>query len=241
MMNDDATTAGLSSTHYTRHQALPSLSSSVSSSSSVLSSSVPLSPVSVSLRASLKRANSSSSAAPEYNVLLPQRSASAGALMRQQHSPVLRHAAQPLRPASWVERRQNPETMACRRVSFNERVVVISSAEEQQQTTAPVDVEQPNNNIWWDESQLAMELAEDDLMEPNYRRRKRTPSARRIKQKLISSIISTSSSSSISSKESQHSSHHPAPDASPKHLPNTTKNTSSRFARSLKKLTGFIF
>lgn len=258
------------------HRTLPSLSSSVSSYSSSLNSALPLSPhhsiapSSPHRKQFLRRENTSGVLSLDGRAIassIPQRSASAGALMRehhqQQHVRIQRHSChgvqKPLRPVSWVEPAADTSS---RRVSFNQRVVIIANegatdppttvVSSTPQNTTPAsdnkreeDSSRPSSQLWWDESQLAMELAEDDLIHDKPRASKK-PSARRLKQKL-SAIMNTSSSASSSSSSSSlslalHSSSTPQDLNSSSKLtavsPSTTTAASSsrkRFLRSIRK------
>lgn len=219
------------------HHQLPSLSSSVSSNSSLSSPSSP---------------TGHSASEPQQQQqqqrrqgLPPQRSASAGALMRQQQqqqqqnhhhtAAIFRHSCHaPLRPASWIDDE--------RRISFtqqNQGNIVHHQHTPSIATTLQLPIVQPleplspastsssqRHTMLWDESQLAMELAEDDLMDDTHIKRRR--SARRIKEKLMSTI-------------------NPQQQDLANSMPNdrdmqaVSPTTSNRIARSLKKLTGFIF
>ncbi|KAJ8659380.1 hypothetical protein O0I10_004742 [Lichtheimia ornata] len=228
------------------HHQLPSLSSSVSSNSSLSSPSSPTGP--------------SASSEPQQQQqqrrqgLPPQRSASAGALMRQQQqqqqqhhhhhhhtAAVFRHSCHaPLRPASWIDDE--------RRISFTQQNqgIVQPHHHHHQHTPSiattlqlpivqpleplsPTNTESPSSQrhtMLWDESQLAMELAEDDLMDDTHIKRRR--SARRIKEKLMSTIIPQQQDLANSMPNDRD-------------MQAVSPTTSNRIARSLKKLTGFIF
>ncbi|KAI7877909.1 hypothetical protein K492DRAFT_180329 [Lichtheimia hyalospora FSU 10163] len=223
------------------HHQLPSLSSSVSSNSSLSSPSSPTGPT-------------ASEPQQRRQGLPPQRSASAGALMRQQQqqqqqqhhhhhhtSAVFRHSCHaPLRPASWIDDE--------RRISFtqqNQGIVHPHHHHHQHTpsiaTTLQLPIVQPleplsptntqsassqRHTMLWDESQLAMELAEDDLIDDTHIKRRR--SARRIKEKLMSTIIPQQQDLANSMPNDRD-------------MQAVSPTTSNRIARSLKKLTGFIF
>lgn len=257
------------------HHAMPSLSSSISSSSSY---SMPLSPVSPPRQQPLKQPtvslSSSSSAEPgllkqhPMLPLRPQRSASAGSLLRQQQQYTTRHNsyhAPPLRPASWVvgrprnssenhrysqyshesshhksssSRASSISSSNGRRVSFNACVTVISSQGQPEAnkpettTTTSSSNSSSTTTKWWDESQLAMELAEDDLLDQG-----RKKSAHRLKQKLGSIISIHSSSSSISSSSSSSI----AGRSSFRKRKPLEKKQPGRFVRSFKRLVDIVF
>lgn len=222
------------------HHQLPSLSSSVSSNSSLSS---PSSPTGHSASEPQQQQQQRRQGLP------PQRSASAGALMRQQQqqqqqnhhhhhhhtAAIFRHSCHaPLRPASWIDDE--------RRISFtqqNQGNIVHHQHTPSIATTLQLPIVQPleplspastsssqRHTMLWDESQLAMELAEDDLMDDTHIKRRR--SARRIKEKLMSTIIPQQQDLANSMPNDRD-------------MQAVSPTTSNRIARSLKKLTGFIF
>lgn len=223
------------------HHQLPSLSSSVSSNSSLSSPSSPTG------HSASEPQQQQQQQQQRRQGLPPQRSASAGALMRQQQqqqqqnhhhhhtAAIFRHSCHaPLRPASWIDDE--------RRISFtqqNQGNIVHHQHTPSIATTLQLPIVQPleplspastsssqRHTMLWDESQLAMELAEDDLMDDTHIKRRR--SARRIKEKLMSTIIPQQQDLANSMPNDRD-------------MQAVSPTTSNRIARSLKKLTGFIF
>ncbi|KAI8368147.1 uncharacterized protein BYT42DRAFT_585474 [Radiomyces spectabilis] len=107
----------------------------------------------------------------------------------------------------------------------SQQILIASTAIESSNPPASSALQEPpNTHLWWDESQLALELAEDDLM-PKKKTTGKKGTTRRIKEKISCFMHSSSSSLSSSSSSASLSIH---------------SKKSNRIARSLKKLANII-
>ncbi|KAI9312650.1 hypothetical protein BX666DRAFT_1985179 [Dichotomocladium elegans] len=199
---------------------LPSLSSSVSSVSSLSTATTPI-PDHLHIHNHQHR-----------QAQAPQRSASAGASMRHpQHHHFRHHSATatttttPLRPASWGNERAK---------SFH--YFEDPSYHHHHQSLVSALLQQQQQQDRWDDSQLAMELAEDDLIDESVKRR---TSARRIKQKLMKSISRQSFDGSMDLDTNATST--TTPPSSMTGAAIIPSSPGNRIARSFKRLTSMMF